>query len=141
MQNDKQKIAQPVYEEQDENDIDGLLKKELSEKGLEYRFIDFKQAKENGLMSRRGWRIFKRESKDPNLLGFETLTDPDGLTRKGTMVLAVKPIALAQRQRDRIKVRRDVLNKYNKTVTDEVSQQAAKLGGSSRAIAGYEKNS
>ncbi len=137
----KKKEASVFYEDIDENDIDVMLKEELKEQNLEYRFIDFKQAKANGGTSRSGWRIYKRKSADPRIQGIESLTDPDGLVRKNSMVLAVKHTVLAQKQRDRINARRDVLNKYNKNVTDEVSAKARKLGGSSHAIAGYEKNS
>lgn len=136
-----QKLSKINYDEIDENDIDGALKKELEEKELEYRFIDFKQARELGGSSRAGWRVYKRESKNPDTFGIDAFTDPDGLTRKGTLVLGVKPRQLAQRQRDKIKARRDVLNGYNKQVAEEVDKKARRLGGSSHAIAGYEKNS
>lgn len=135
------KNAQPIYDDTEENDIDGMLKKELAEQNLEYRFIDFKQAKLNGAQSRSGWRIYKRKSADPRIQGIESLADPDGLVRKGTLVLAVKHKVLAEKQRERVKQRRDLLSRYNKSVTDEVSQKARRLGGSSHAIAGYEKNS
>lgn len=135
------KQPQPIYDDMDEEDIDGMLKEELADQDLEYRFIDFKQAKSLNGSSRSGWRIYKRQSPDPRIQGIQSLADPDGLVRKGTLVLAVKHTTLAQKQRDRIKVRRDLLNKYNKTVTDEVSAKARRLGGSSHAIAGYEKNS
>lgn len=135
------KFSKPIYDEVDESDIDGVLKKELEEQELEYRFVDFKQAKANGGASRSGWRIYKRKSPDPRIQGIESLADPDGLVRRNTLVLAVKHKASAQRQRDRVEARRRVLNGYNKQVASEVDRKARRLGGSSHAIAGYEKNS
>ena len=135
------KKASPIYEDVDENDIDSILKKELAEKNLEYRFIDFKQAKLNGGRSRAGWMVYKRESEAPRLQGISTLADPDGLVRQGSMVLAVKPKVLADKQRAKRDAQTKILNRYNKTVSDEVDADAQRLGGSSRAISGYEKNS
>jgi hypothetical protein len=135
------KTAQPIYEDVDENDIDSILKAELKEKGLEYRFIDFKQAKQNGGRSRNGWIVYKRDSDDPRLQGISSLADPDGLVRQGSMVLAVKTIAGAEKQRTRIKNQNQLSSKYNEHITNEVEQEARRLGGSSRAIQGYDKNS
>ncbi len=135
------KPAQPIYDDVDENDIDSILKKELKEKGLEYRFIDFKQAKQNGGRSRNGWIVYKRDSEDPRLQGITSLADPDGLVRQGSMVLAVKTLAGAEKQRTRIKNQNQQSSKYNEHITNEVENEARRLGGSSRAIAGYDKNS
>lgn len=137
----QKKVAQPLYEDVDETDIDIALKKELAEKDLEYRFIDFKQAKLNGGRSRAGWMIYRRESEDPRLQGIAALADPDGLVRQGSLVLAVKTKASAERQRFKRDSQNKTLKKYNEHVTNELEGQARKLGGSSRAIAGYEKNS
>lgn len=141
MEEKKKKLSQPIYEDTDENGIDGILKEELERQGLECRFIDFKQARLNGGRSRAGWIVYRRQSKDPRLAGIDALTDPDGLVRQGSMVLAVKTKASAQRQRDRRDAQNSTLNKYTQTVTKEVSEDARKLGGSSRAIVGYDKNS
>lgn len=132
----------PTYEElDDEYDIDSVLKKELADQGLEYRFIDFKQARLNGNRSRAGWFIYKRQSEDPRVQGIKALADPDGLVRQGTLVLAVKTKQGAERQRMRRDSQNTSLKKYNKQVADELDGQARKLGGSSRVIAGYDKNS
>jgi hypothetical protein len=136
-----QKFTAPLYEDTDEFGIDSMLKKELEDQGLEYRFIDFKQAKLNGGRSRAGWIVYKRQSVDPRLQGIASLADPDGLVRQGSMVLAVKPTAAAQRQRSRRDAQNKTLTKYTETVTQELNGEAKKLGGSSRVIAGYDKNS
>ncbi len=137
----QQKMSQPIYDDTDETDLDGTLKKELADKGLEYRFIDFKQAKANGGMSRNGWIVYKRESENPRLQGISSLMDADGLVRQGSMVLAVKTKQGAAKQRLRRDRQNESLKQYNKHVTNEVEAEARKLGGSSRVIAGYEKNS
>ena len=137
----KKKVVQPLYDDMDETDIDLALKKELADKNLEYRFIDFKQARLNGGRSRAGWMIYRRESEDPRLQGIASLADPDGLVRQGSLVLAVKTAASAERQRFKRDAQNTTLKKYNEHVTNEIDGQARKLGGSTRAIAGYEKNS
>lgn len=138
----KTKFSATEYGEfDDENDIDDVLKKELADKGLEYRFIDYKQAKLNGGRNRSGWMVYKRESDDPRLSGIASLKDPDGLVRSGSMVLAVKTLNGAEKQRDKIKRQTRSMNDYNKSTAQELDQQARKLGGSTRIVAGYDKNS
>lgn len=135
------KFTPALYEDTDEYGIDSILKEELEAQGLEWRFIDFKQAKLNGGRSRAGWIIYRRQSEDPRLQGIKSLADADGLVRNGSMVLAVKTKAAAERQRKRRDDQNRVLSRYTDHVTNELDGQAKKLGGSSRIIAGYEKNS
>lgn len=134
------KSAPAIYEDFDENDIDAQLKKELNDKNLEYRFVDFKKAKELGGRSRGGWILYKRESQDPRIQGISSLIDPDGLVRQGTLVLAVKTKAMAERKRDNIASQSRTLKQYNEDKARELSGDARKLG-SSRVLSGYEKNS
>ncbi len=134
--------ATSIYEESgDEYDIDPVLKKELKEQGLAYKYIDFKSAKNNGGRSRSGWIIYKRQSEDPRLQGIKALADPDGLVRQGSMVLAVKTEQNADRQRSRRDTMNKSLRQYNKVAAEELEQSARKLGGSTRVLAGYDKNS
>lgn len=130
-----------IYEDSDnEYELDIALKKELADQNLEYRFIDFKKAKLNGNRSRAGWIIYVRQSEDPRAQGIKALMDPDGLVRNGSMVLAVKTKAGAQRQRARRDSQNRTLTQYNKHVAKELGQEAKKLGGNTRIIAGYEQN-
>lgn len=124
----------------DESDIDTVLKAELKEKNLEYRFIDFKQAKLNGGRNRNGWMVYKRESEDPRLSGISSLKDPDGLVRSGSMVLAVKTKNSADKQREKIARQTRSMNDYNKATAEELDQKARQLGGS-RIVSGYDRNS
>lgn len=135
------KFTPAIYDDVEENDIDSTLKAELAEQDLEYRFIDFKQAKLNGGRSRAGWMIYRRTSEDPRLQGLSALADPDGLVRQGTLVLAVKTKKAAEKQRARRDQQNTSLKKYTDSVTRELDGEAKKLGGSSRVIAGYDKNS
>jgi hypothetical protein len=131
-----------IYEDSaDEYDIDNVLKKELAEQNLEYRFIDFKQARLNGGRSRAGWIVYRRKSSDPRIAGIEALQDPDGLVRNGSMVLAVKTKQGADRQRARRDAQTRTMNQYNKQRAQELNQEAKRLGGNTRILAGYEKNS
>lgn len=136
----EKKFSQPVYDD-DETDIDHLLKEELAAKGLEYRFIDFKQAKLNGGRSRAGWRVYKRETEDPRIAGISGMADVDGLTRNGTLVLAVKTKQAADKQRERRDAQNRTLKRYTAIKTEELDSDAKQLGGNSHVIAGYEKNS
>lgn len=134
------KFTPTIYEDTDGEDIDAPLKAELEAQGLEYRFIDFKQAKLNGGRSRAGWIVYRRQSQDPRIAGIAAFSDSDGLVRSGTMVLAVKTKVGADRQRKRRDDQQAILNRYTKTVTQELDGDARKLGGSTRILAGYDKN-
>jgi hypothetical protein len=57
------------------------------------------------------------------------------------MVLAVKTKQAADVQRAKRDAQNTSLKKYTDTVTKELDGDARKLGGSSRVIAGYDKNS
>src|SRR5687768_12309087 len=138
----KGKVKFQPYSDEDDNDydIDSVLKKELEEQGLEYRFIDFKKAKLNGGMSRAGWRIYARKTEDPRLQGISVLKDADNLVRNGSMVLAVKTKQGAARQRMRRDAQNRALTHYNKTVAEDLKKDVRKLGGNSKVIQGYENN-
>ena len=142
MAHNKGKVrASAMFDETDEYDIDTVLKKELEDKGLEYKYIDFKQAKLNGGRSRSGWVIYRRDSEDPRLQGIAALADPDGLVRQGSLVLAVKTKQGAEKQRSRRDAQNRALKQYNKTVAEELDSTARRLGGNTKIIAGYDKNS
>lgn len=137
----EKKFVTPIYDDEDENDIDHTLKEELAEKGLEYRFIDYKQAVKNGGRSRTGWRVYVRESDDPRIAGISGMKDPDGLVRNGTLVLAVKTKQSAEKQRERTRMQNRTLKRYTDIKAQELDGEAKKLGGNSQVIVGYEKNS
>jgi len=134
------KFTPAIYEDTEENDIDSILKKELADQGLEYRFIDYKKAMANGGRSRTGWIVYRRQSEDPRLAGIKGLLDSDGLVRQETLVLAVKTKQGADRLRAKRDAQNEYYNQYTKHKTKELGSQAENLNGS-KIIAGYENNS
>lgn len=80
--------------------IDDELKAELKGKNLEYRFIDANEAYANGGYHKRGWSVYKRDTPPTGTISFKFGNDPEGIVRRGTMILAVKRAEDAQRHRD-----------------------------------------
>jgi hypothetical protein len=70
--------------------IDAGLKKELTEQGLPWKFINYVTFKKNGSVSKGGWVPYKRKTKADNAFGALFATDPDGYTVRAEMVLAVR---------------------------------------------------
>lgn len=80
-------------------DVPAFLKKELDTKGLEGRWIDYKNYVENAGFHRTGWAPYKPE----NGVG----TTPDGYIRRGSVVLAARSKEQSDRHRAILKGKAD----------------------------------
>ena len=83
--------------------IDPSLKAELDAKGFGFKFIRSKKFTDDGGFNKQGYKPYKRDrvdKKDGSL--FEFGTDPEGYTRRGDLILAVKPKSLIARDKAKI---------------------------------------
>ena len=91
--------------------VDPKLRDELVSKGLEFKFIRSKKYLDDGGFHKQGYKPYKRdqsEKKDGN--SFELGTDPEGYTRRGDLILAVKPKHLVEKDRAKIAARTKAYN-------------------------------
>lgn len=80
--------------------VDEDVKKEVAAKGLELRWLDANMMIRNGNYHPAGWTVYRREKKgDSDILGFKFGNDPEGIIRRGTCVLGVRPIAHGDKHR------------------------------------------
>lgn len=80
--------------------VDDGLKKELASKGLECRWVDANRMVRDGGFHPAGWQVYKRDKKaQSDILDFKLGSDPEGIIRRGTCVLATRPISHGDRHR------------------------------------------
>lgn len=82
--------------------LDPALAAELEAKGLEPRFVDAKKLYEANGYHARGWTVYKRETASGTIGSneFKFGSDPDGIVRRGSLILAVKTKEQAERHRE-----------------------------------------
>lgn len=101
-----QKKAEPLLREDDlfgnMLKLDPVLETELKEKGLEGRFVDAKKLYEAGGYHPKGWVVYKRTPTSDTIGSneFKFGSDPDGIVRRGSLILAVKTKEQAEKHRE-----------------------------------------
>lgn len=86
--------------------IPEAVQKVMEEQGLEGRFIDRVQYSDQSNFHRRGWKAFKY-NEYVNIEGKSLLDGigPDGVVRRGSLILAVRPIEVGNQHRQLLKNR------------------------------------
>lgn len=82
--------------------LDPETQAELEAQGLAWRFVDAKKLMESGGYHAKGWSVYKRKA-DSGTIGsseFKFGSDPDGIIRRGSLVLAVKTKEAATRHKE-----------------------------------------
>lgn len=110
--------------------VDPALKRELEEQGLAYRFVNAKKLKESHGYHRRNWVPYRRQSTKPadGPIDFAYGVDPAGYIIRGDLILAVKPVEFARRQREQIDKRTQALTRHNKASAQEIQERAREAG-------------
>lgn len=122
--------------------VDADLKAEISAKDLECRWVDYKLLAEMGGYHRRGWRAYKRDKKEDTatlsnqefLLG----SSPDGLIRRGTMVLAVRPVSVGDKHRQLNRNNAAIYQNHTKSEANDLRKIAREAGVDTKIHEGYE---
>ena len=120
--------------------LDPALIKEITDQGLEYRFLDAKDLQESGGYHPRGWMAYTRKGA-PMATEFKVGTDPAGIIRRGTCVLGVRPVETGDRHRAELKRRLAVYNRVSRQGSSGKSEElevAAKKAGA-KVLAGYDE--
>lgn len=110
--------------------IEPALKKEIESKGLEYRWVDYKQMHENGGLHKNGWRAYKRENANiSDSYGFRLGNDPNGLERRGHCLLAVRPTEVGDQHRALLVQKASIASKeHHKKAREEMRETAKEAG-------------
>jgi hypothetical protein len=98
--------------------IDPAIKKEITDRGLKYKWINANKLASNNGFNKKGWKPYKLNSQGKSVVYGQT--DAEGYLRRGDLVLAVMPLQLHARHKAAI----DQANLLNKAATG--SKEAAK---------------
>lgn len=123
--------------------LDDNLKKELADQGLAYRFVDAKRLYEMGGYHDKGWIPYKRTSKASDSIGlgeFKFGSDPEGIIRRGSLILAVKTAEQVAKHRAFLRVRADRGADFNHEKAEELKKFARDKGLGAEVYEGYEDN-
>jgi len=86
--------------------LDDALIEEIESQGLEYRWVDANKMYLNQGYHPNGWGAYKRKVGTTD---FKYGNDPDGVIRRGSMILAVRSKDLCQEHRDYLQEKADTL--------------------------------
>lgn len=82
--------------------VDDGLHQEITGKGLEYRWLDAKKLYANQGYHENGWTAYKRTAAP---VDFKNGNDPDGIIRRGSMVLGVRAKTMGDSHRAHLRDR------------------------------------
>lgn len=122
---------------------DPELLQELEVKGLVPRWVDAKRIYEMQGYNDKGWQVYKREKNHSDTIDsmeFKFGTDPSGIVRRGSLVLAVKTKAAAQRQRTFIEQKTERQAQVAAGEAEELRSIARRGGIKAEVFEGYEEN-
>lgn len=103
--------------------LDPDLEKELAEKGLEARFVDAGKLYAANGYHPKGWTVYKRQTAS-GTMDFKFGNDPEGIIRRGTMILAVKSKEQAERHREFLRQKAELYNSVVPRMAEELRRTA-----------------
>lgn len=118
------------------------IKKDLEEQGLTPRFVDYKKLKEMDGYHEKGWTIYKKPKCDSiDNREFKFGSTPDGVVRRGSMVLAVKSKEQIALHRTYLKQKAERYSQaYTKKKASELRQIAKNSNVDVKIYEGYDDN-
>lgn len=119
------------------------LRDELEAKGLECRFIDAKRLYEMNGYHDKGWVPYKREAKSSdtvNASDWKFGTDPHGVIRRGSLILAVKTKEQVQKHKLYLKQKADRQKGFNAEKAQEMRKFARDNNLPAEIHEGFEEN-
>jgi hypothetical protein len=123
--------------------LDPEISRELEDKGLVPRFVDAKKLSEMGGYNDKGWQVYRRDKKPSDTINpsdFKFGNDPSGIIRRGSLVLAVKTKANADKHRKFLDQRALQQEQSNKRRGEELKAFARNSGIDAVIHEGYEEN-
>jgi len=120
--------------------LDKKTLEDLEEQGLVGRWVDYKQLKAMDGYHTKGWVIFKRKkSAIMDSQEFRFGQNPDGIVRRGSMVLAAKPKEKWEQHVAYLKHKAERYGKHFRKRAAAELRQIAKNGGLNTQISeGYD---
>lgn len=123
-------------------DLPEPLRKELDEKGLDARWCDAKTMYDFGGYHKHGWVPYRREKSDTiNNVEWKFGNDPDGIVRRGTCILGVRPKEVSEARKQAAELQRQRRVKgLQKQHADQLRESARAAGVEATISEGYEED-
>lgn len=116
---------------------------ELESKGLTGRWLNAKELYTNQGYHKRGWKVYKREkpSSDIMSLDFKTGSDPEGIVRRGDLILGVKNKEEIEKHRGMLKSKAQRSSNINSEKANELRSLLGQAGiKKAKVFEGYDDN-
>jgi len=139
----KKSEASDLYFDEDPSilTVDPALKRELEAKGYAVRWINAGQYRNGGNFHKNGWQAYRPDqSATQGALSFQYGISADGFIIRNDLLLAIKPIEHAERQRARIKQKADMMAGVEKRRAAELRETMRAAGLGTKVFEGYEGN-
>lgn len=123
--------------------IDPELQKELDEQGLVPRFVDANNIAKMGGYHAKGWvpyRRIRKESANIGLGDWKFGNDPEGIVRRGSLILAVKSKADAEKHRSYLRARAERYSGFDHDKAEELRKYAKENQVDTQVHEGFEDN-
>ena len=104
--------------------------------GLSHRFVNATTFRDEYSVHRSGWKPYNVKSRAT--VSKLTGIDPEGIIRRGDLVLAVRPMAVTAQHRKVLDQRNNRLKNYNKEAAQAMRQDAQRAGVDMQVIEGYD---
>lgn len=111
--------------------IDDDLKAEIASQNLDYRWVDAMELGSMGGYHKRGWRAYRRKNTTSGNIGtgdFMLGSSPDGTVRRGTIILAVRPLTVSAQHKAMLKNSAARKKGYKKEQAKELRQMVKNSG-------------
>jgi hypothetical protein len=130
-----QKAELNIFNDTQFNDnlaIPQSLKNEAASQGFELRFVDYKKMAEFGGVHKNGWQAYSRKKGDAGTMdsaAFQFGNDPNGIIRRGTLILAYRPVSMGDQHRAMLEQRAArYRGNYHRKQAEEMKQSVKESG-------------
>lgn len=110
---------------------------ELKAQGLVGRWLNAKKLYDNQGYHEKGWRVYKRQKPAQTAIEFKTGSDPEGVVRRGDMILGVKTVDEVAKHKAYL---RAASERQMGSATKNAQELRKMMGRSGKVIEGYDDN-
>lgn len=117
------------------------VQKELDEQGLHGRWLNAKTLHSNQGYHPKGWSVYRRKSVDKDATAFKFGADPDGIIRRGDLILGVKTKEKYENHKAFLESKAQRYSNVNSNHADELRSLMGTAGlKKAKVFEGYDEN-
>lgn len=119
-----------------EFELPSAIKQALKDQGLVARFVNASKFRDEYSVHRGGWQVYN--ARAGGVLKSLQGADPEGIIRRGDLVLAVRTVDASLKHKKVLKQMNGQLKNINKLKAEELRDSAKAAGVEATVIEGYE---